>query len=386
MKLNISYPATGCQKLLDIDDEKRLRVFYEKRISQEVEGDSLGDEWKGYVFRISGGNDKQGFPMKQGVLSTVRVRLLLAKGVSCYRPRRSGERKRKSVRGCIVDSNMSVLSLVVKKKGDQEIAGLTDTTLPRRLGPKRASKIRKLFNLAKEDDVRQYVVRRPLPAKEGKDGKQLKERTKAPKVQRLITPLMLQHKRRKLAIKKTRDVKRKEEQADYAKLLAIRAKEAADRKAEAARKRRSTRESQSSAGGDDVPQTKKAKIAEKKALAKETKATKTAAPKSGKDGKGGKKDAKAAPAKGKDTKKDAKAAPAKKDVKAKAPVKPAPAKDAKKAAPKKAAPAKPAAKEAPKKAAAAPAKEQKKPAAPKAAAAAGGAAKPSAKKATPKKK
>ena len=51
--------------------------------------------------------------------------------------------------------------------GEKEIPGLTDSTVPRRLGPKRASKIRKLFNLAKEDDVRQYVVRRPL-SKEGK--------------------------------------------------------------------------------------------------------------------------------------------------------------------------------------------------------------------------
>lgn len=51
--------------------------------------------------------------------------------------------------------------------GEKDIPGLTDSTVPRRLGPKRASKIRKLFNLAKEDDVRQYVVRRPL-SKEGK--------------------------------------------------------------------------------------------------------------------------------------------------------------------------------------------------------------------------
>ncbi|KIH43557.1 ribosomal protein S6e, partial [Ancylostoma duodenale] len=70
----------------------------------------------GYVVRITGGNDKQGFPMKQGVLTNGRVRLLLAKGDSCYRPRKAGERKRKSVRGCIVDANLSVLSLVVVKK------------------------------------------------------------------------------------------------------------------------------------------------------------------------------------------------------------------------------------------------------------------------------
>jgi small subunit ribosomal protein S6e len=220
MKLNIAYPATGCQKVFDFEDEKKLRIFYDKRLSQEVDGSSLGDEWNGYVFRISGGNDKQGFPMKQGVLTNQRVRLLLSKGHSCYRPRRTGERKRKSVRGCIVDANLSVLSLVIVKKGEQDIPGLTDTTIPRRLGPKRASKIRKLFNLSKQDDVRQYVLRRPVKTKEGK-----KARTKAPKIQRLVTPLVLQRKRRRLALKRRQAVKRREDAAEYAKLLAQRAKE-----------------------------------------------------------------------------------------------------------------------------------------------------------------
>ena len=73
------------------------------------------------MVRISGGNDKQGFPMKQGVLTNGRVKLLLKKGHSCYRPRRTGERKRKSVRGCIVDSNLSVLNLVIVKKGGYTI-------------------------------------------------------------------------------------------------------------------------------------------------------------------------------------------------------------------------------------------------------------------------
>ena len=46
MQLNISFPATGCQKLIEVDDEKKLRAFYEKRISQEVNAECLGDEWK----------------------------------------------------------------------------------------------------------------------------------------------------------------------------------------------------------------------------------------------------------------------------------------------------------------------------------------------------
>merc|ERR1719337_433997 len=210
-------------------------------MGQEVDADTLGDEFKGYVLRITGGNDKQGFPMKQGVLSNGRVKLLLSKGHSCYRPRRTGERKRKSVRGCIVDGNLAVLSMAIVKKGDEEIPGLTDNTIPRRLGPKRASKIRKLFNLSKEDDVRQYVIKRPLPLKDGK-----KQKFAAPKIQRLVTPVMLQRKRHRLALKRRRAEKNRQATAEYAKILAQRQKEAKEAKEQRRKRSASLRESRNS--------------------------------------------------------------------------------------------------------------------------------------------
>ena len=46
MKLNISFPASGCQKLNEVDDERKLRTFYEKRMATEVAADALGEEWK----------------------------------------------------------------------------------------------------------------------------------------------------------------------------------------------------------------------------------------------------------------------------------------------------------------------------------------------------
>ncbi|KAI5631001.1 ribosomal protein s6e domain-containing protein [Phthorimaea operculella] len=278
MKLNVSFPATGCQKLFEVVDEHKLRIFYEKRMGAEVEADQLGDEWKGYILRVAGGNDKQGFPMKQGVLTNSRVRLLMSKGHSC-RPRRDGERKRKSVRGCIVDANLSVLALVIVRKGEQEIPGLTDGNVPRRLGPKRASKIRKLFNLTKEDDVRRYVVKRLLPAKEGKEnakprykeddvrryvvkrllpakeGKEnAKPRYKAPKIQRLVTPVVLQRRRHRLALKKKRLAKRKQSEADYAKLLAQRKKESKVRRQEEIKRRRSASMRDSKSSDKSAPQ------------------------------------------------------------------------------------------------------------------------------------
>ena len=112
MKINIANPFEGTQKLIEIDDERTLRGFYEKRMGAEITADALGDEFKGYVMRIAGGNDKQGFAMKQGILSNGRVRLLMGAGSSLYRCRRTGERHRRSARGCIVGADLSVLNLV----------------------------------------------------------------------------------------------------------------------------------------------------------------------------------------------------------------------------------------------------------------------------------
>merc|ERR1712083_148283 len=210
-------------------DEKKLRTLYDQRLAAEIDGVNLGDEFKGYVFKILGGQDKQGFPMKQGVLTADRVRLMM----------RKGERYRKSCRGCIISHQIAVLHMIIVKKGDADIPGLTDNQIPRRLGPKRASKIRKLFALAKEDDVRKYVIRRELaPKAEGK-----KPGSKAPKIQRLVTPIALQRKRHRLAVKKARQTKAKTEAAEYQKLLALRQKESREKRAEKISQRRSQRSS-----------------------------------------------------------------------------------------------------------------------------------------------
>ncbi|KAJ8602585.1 hypothetical protein CTAYLR_008770 [Chrysophaeum taylorii] len=245
MKLNIACPQTGGQKMIEIDDEKKLRALYDKRISQEVDGASLGDEFNGYVFRISGGNDKQGFPMKQGVLCNHRVRLLLRKGHSCYRQRRAGERKRKSVRGCVVGSDLAVLNLVVVKIGETAIEGLTDVQVPVRLGPKRANKIRKLFALSKDDDPRKYVIARKFENKKGKTV------TKAPKIQRLVTPLRLQRKRHRKAIKMKAIEKAKKEANEYNRIKTQRIQEQKDARRSAISKRRSSRRSALKAQAQD---------------------------------------------------------------------------------------------------------------------------------------
>eukprot|EP01066_Platyproteum_vivax_P016118 Platyproteum_vivax@DN7023_c0_g1_i2.p1 len=233
MKFNISNPPTGQQKTIEVDDDRKILPFIDRRMGQDVSADALGDEFKGYVFRITGGNDKQGFPMKQGVLLNHRVRLLLDKNHNCYRPRRKGERKRKSIRGCIVGHDLAVIALAIVKKGTDDIPGLTDEMKPNRRGPKRASKIIRMFGkgYSNADAVKMRVYRKIETGS--------KIRWKKPKIQRLVTDQRLARKARLRALVITRKentaAAKMEFDAQCAKLRAVRMEK---RMEEAAKKKK----------------------------------------------------------------------------------------------------------------------------------------------------
>jgi len=228
MKFNISDPTTGGNKKIEIDEEKYIRPFFDRRMGQEINGDVMGDDYKGYIFRITGGNDKQGFTMKQGILINGRSRILFRKRGSTYRPRRSGERKRKSVRGCITGPDLSVIALRIVVKGEKDIAGLTDVARPNRLGLKRKNRIVNCFALDKKlDDVRKYVVHRKIERND-------KTYYKAPHIQRMITETRL---RRKLRLRKSKisAVKASQEaRTNYDKLIKQYQKEKREAKEKAA--------------------------------------------------------------------------------------------------------------------------------------------------------
>lgn len=205
LKLNIAYPRNNTQKSVEFTDEKKWAKLVDKRIGQEFDGELIGSEFNGYVFKITGGSDRNGFCMKQGVATRNMVKLLLKPGTTGYRFGREGTRLRKTVRGCIISNDQAAINVIILKKGDAEIAGLTDKSNPVRLGPKRANKIRKLFNLPKHSDnigkkdakkvdvdhfdVTRFVVKRIT--KEVGD----KKYYKAPKIQRLVTNDRIRRKR-----------------------------------------------------------------------------------------------------------------------------------------------------------------------------------------------
>lgn len=75
---------------------------------------------------ISGGNNKQGFPMKQGVLTHGHILLLLSKGIPV-----TTEDWRKKAHICSgLHANPSILNFVLIRKGEKDVPGLTDSHRP----------------------------------------------------------------------------------------------------------------------------------------------------------------------------------------------------------------------------------------------------------------
>ncbi len=121
-RLNISGgnegPGSGLSKLIEID-EKKFRPFEGKKIGDIVKGGLIG--FANYEFKITGGSDSSGFPMRKDVHGPVKKRILVSKRGIGYKPRRKGEKRRKTVRGNEITFNMTLINLKVIKYGESEL-------------------------------------------------------------------------------------------------------------------------------------------------------------------------------------------------------------------------------------------------------------------------
>jgi len=89
-----------------------------KKINDEVDG--IFVSLPGYKLQITGGTDKDGFPMRMDVPGGIRRRLLLSEGVG-YKPKERGKRKKKSIRGNTINQEIVQVNMKVTKPGAKPI-------------------------------------------------------------------------------------------------------------------------------------------------------------------------------------------------------------------------------------------------------------------------
>jgi small subunit ribosomal protein S6e len=92
-----------------------------RKIGDKVKGDFLG--LHGYEFQVTGGSDKQGFPMRQDIPGAARKKMLLTGGPG-FHPTEGGERRRKIVRGNTVSEEIAQVNMKAVVHGKDSLAKL----------------------------------------------------------------------------------------------------------------------------------------------------------------------------------------------------------------------------------------------------------------------
>ena len=87
-------------------------LFVGKKLGEIIKLDEIG--LPGYEAKITGGSDKDGFPMRKDLDGNRRVKLLLSKSVG-FRPVEQGERRKKRVRGNTINEDTVQINTKVIK-------------------------------------------------------------------------------------------------------------------------------------------------------------------------------------------------------------------------------------------------------------------------------
>lgn len=111
-KIIISDPETGKSKSLEVEGSRAVPLVG-RRIGEEIDGSAVG--MTGHKLQITGGSDKDGFPIRPNVHGGVRVSVIVNKGVG-FRSARKGERQRKTLRGNVITEDIVQLNMKIVEK------------------------------------------------------------------------------------------------------------------------------------------------------------------------------------------------------------------------------------------------------------------------------
>lgn len=129
-KLVLSNPADGTAKTIVLEP-RVFQLLIGKKIGDEIDGSIIG--YKGYRIKITGGTDRDGFPMRPDVSGPRKVRILLSGGVGFhprdkpaskkkkrrFKRKKKGLRKRKTVRGNTISEAIAQINAVLIPQSPQ---------------------------------------------------------------------------------------------------------------------------------------------------------------------------------------------------------------------------------------------------------------------------
>jgi len=172
-KFVISEPETRKSYQLEVDQAKAIALVG-KKIGDEFTGDLIG--LVGYSLKITGGSDKDGFPMHPSVKGPGRKRVLLSSAPG-FHPKIKGQRKRKTVRGDAISDAIAQINVKVIKKGEKPLEQL----VPVKPKEKKEEKPKEEKEEKKEEQKKEKIEEKKTEIKEAmpekKEGDKSKKET-----------------------------------------------------------------------------------------------------------------------------------------------------------------------------------------------------------------
>lgn len=114
-KVIISDSEAGTSKAIELEETRAIPLIG-KRIGEIVDGTMV--ELSGHKLQITGGSDKDGFPMRPSVHGGVRRKVVLSGGVG-FNPPNEGGRRRKTVRGNVITEEIVQINMKIVEKPKQ---------------------------------------------------------------------------------------------------------------------------------------------------------------------------------------------------------------------------------------------------------------------------
>jgi len=110
-KVIVSDPEEGKSKVVELEGARAVPLIG-RRLGETVDGSVVGMSGK---LLITGGSDKDGFPMRPNIHGGVRVNVVVSKSVG-FHPKREGERQRKTLRGNVITEDIVQINAKVVEK------------------------------------------------------------------------------------------------------------------------------------------------------------------------------------------------------------------------------------------------------------------------------
>jgi len=161
-KVIVSDPKGGKSKVVELEGARAVPLIGRK-LGETVDGSVVG--MSGRKLQITGGSDKDGFPMRHNIHGGVRVSVVVSKSVG-FHPKCEGERQRKTIRGNVITEDIVQVNAKVVEKAK------------RAERPKKAKKVKaEEAEEAEEAELEKAEAEKVEAKKETK----LEEATEAPK-------------------------------------------------------------------------------------------------------------------------------------------------------------------------------------------------------------